>query len=550
MTEGSNLRGIITDWRPPQESKNALEMYLDKLKSKLESDSLFTGQNWVKYVENFTRHTARIEMFLNQDNYFLSNLVLGNVQSGKTGHMMASVAWAADKQFDLVIMLNGNKLTLNKQTISRVNKDLGGVVQIVGVRTSSKSAEPDGFNDEIRRLVENRHSNSSETLPLAVLIKTPQRVSSLSSALAPLVPKSGRKLRVLVLDDEADQASPDATLGQKRTSTRTTPNNSVHKSLKTMAESINGKVVYLSYTATPQALMHQDRGTLLMPKFCSIVPSGPSYFGLADLFATKNCIADLDYLENKEEGTAEERRAIVLSNIFTEFLVKSWTHKRFKLSFHTSSACTQSSVQMLVHPSGNQTDQKVIANEILEFRRNIKEVLNDDNMRANYLNMQVKPLFESVLGDLGYSDDLSGLLPEFLDYFWELVRNDRKLRVLIVNTNQRSKLKASGQEDDFLPVEEEDWDKAEAWILVGGDILGRGLTIPHLLTTYFLRNPKSPTFDTSVQQMRFCGYRRNYSKSLRVYAPADVLRAYEDNLVSDSQFRFNAEKWDEEGARS
>lgn len=546
MSEHKDLRGVIGDWRPPQDSLSTLEKYLQKLKEKLSQDAFFTIQSWKKYVENFERHTGRIQDFLLQDNYFLSNLVLGNVQSGKTGHMMASVAWAADNQFDLVIMLNGNKLTLNSQTISRVNKDLGSAVQIVGVRTKSNSSESDAFNDEISRLVDCRHKDSNNALPLAVLIKTPQKVLSLSSALSNIVPESGRKLRVLVLDDEADQASPNATLGHRASGRRKTSTNSVHNSLKTMAESINGKVIYLSYTATPQALMHQDRGTILMPKYCSIVPSGPSYFGLADLFATQNCIADLDSLENAQNGTADERRATVLSNIFIEFLVKSWTHKRFASVFHNGSLCSESSVQMLVHPSGNQNDQKVIANEILEFRKHINDILTDEQLRPDYLDKQVRPLFASVMDNLGYHQDLSGYLPEFLDYFWELVRNKRKLRVLIVNTNQRSKLKASGQESEFLPVEDEDWNKADAWILVGGDILGRGLTIPHLLTTYFLRNPKSPTFDTSVQQMRFCGYRRSYSKSVRVYAPNDVLRAYEDNLVSDSQFRFSAEQWDEE----
>ena len=84
------------------------------------------------------------------------------------------------------------------------------------------------------------------------------------------------------------------------------------------------------------------------------------------------------------------------------------------------------------------------------------------------------------------------------------------------------------------------------WVLIGGDILGRGLTIPQLTTTYFLRHAKSPNFDTVSQQMRFCGYRTNYSQFTHIFAQGQTLGIFEVMNEIDSTVWRLAKKWDKE----
>jgi hypothetical protein len=84
------------------------------------------------------------------------------------------------------------------------------------------------------------------------------------------------------------------------------------------------------------------------------------------------------------------------------------------------------------------------------------------------------------------------------------------------------------------------------WVLIGGDILGRGLTIPQLTTTYFLRHAKSPNFDTVSQQMRFCGYRSNYSQFTHIFAQGQTLGIFEVMNEIDSTVWRLAKKWDKE----
>lgn len=116
------IRGIISDWQPNTGKVSRLEKYLGDLKTKFFADPAYTVADWDDYITHFERHCGRIQNFLQEPNYFISNLVLGNVQSGKTAHMMATTAWAIDNEFDLVVLLNGNKTTLNEQTTRRVEK--------------------------------------------------------------------------------------------------------------------------------------------------------------------------------------------------------------------------------------------------------------------------------------------------------------------------------------------------------------------------------------------------------------------------------------------
>jgi hypothetical protein len=156
------------------------------------------------------------------------------------------------------------------------------------------------------------------------------------------------------------------------------------------------------------------------------------------------------------------------------------------------------------------------------------------------------PIFCQVLSRSELTSDLisDANREDCWRYLVHLITAPGLLKMLLVNSEGKAKLSNTGDEDAFLPVENHQWQGPEAWILVGGDILGRGLTIPHLSTTLFLRNPQRPNFDTAVQQMRFCGYRKSYLQFVRVYAPGDICEDYEDAVQIDEMARARANVWD------
>jgi hypothetical protein len=541
-----NDLGAFGDWRPKDVKTSALEEYLGSLKASFLKDAKYTEEIWQNYKNHLDRHFLRITDFLNSQDVLFKNLVLGNVQAGKTGHLISSIAWAYDNEFDLVILLNGNKHTLNAQTSKRVNKALGTRIKLTSVQTEAAKAY-ETFTKELDELIVKRQVPGAP-LPVAVLIKNASRLDGLSQGIESAIKNANLgDLRVLVLDDEADQVSPDANTANAHRKPPT--EKAVHQALLRLNKRIPGKLTYLSYTATPQALLAQDRTSLLQPTFCSIVPSGPSYFGLRNLLSTKSALMPLEKLgADPQSPRYEEQQDRILENAFVEFLGMSWVHDNADLrkKFHSGQECDAKSIQMLIHPSGAQQQHRDFAKKIVNTRESFLEALADDRDRNDLLTQHLIPQFKKLAKDLGLDESNGALVASYMDFVFDLLKDESKLRIRIINTDQKMLLDAGAVGSDFLPTEDDEWDVAPAWILVGGDILGRGLTIPHLTTTFFLRDPKSPTFDTAVQQMRFCGYRDSYKHFVRVYAPMSVFANYFDILESDKFLRDMANSWDSE----
>src|SRR4029078_564968 len=59
-------------------------------------------------------------------------------------------------------------------------------------------------------------------------------------------------------------------------------------------------------------------------------------------------------------------------------------------------------------------------------------------------------------------------------------------------------------------------------LFVGGNKLGRGVTIKNLLVSYYGRHPKRPQADTVLQHARMYGYRRKDLGLLRLFLPRQL----------------------------
>lgn len=59
-------------------------------------------------------------------------------------------------------------------------------------------------------------------------------------------------------------------------------------------------------------------------------------------------------------------------------------------------------------------------------------------------------------------------------------------------------------------------------LFVGGNKLGRGVTIKNLLVSYYGRNPRKPQADTVLQHARMYGYRRKDIGLLRLFLPPEL----------------------------
>ena len=75
-----------------------------------------------------------------------------------------------------------------------------------------------------------------------------------------------------------------------------------------------------------------------------------------------------------------------------------------------------------------------------------------------------------------------------------------------------------------------------ATIFVGGDILGRGLTLENLVTTFFLRGARTPQQSTTMQRQRWMGYRGKLWEFVTLHSSESILSELRTDSWSEEQY--------------
>jgi hypothetical protein len=558
MTTRESWGAVLRTHSSIQISRSFLDQYLvlQKIKKDSTEDKVINGHE--DYVAALGRHFSRLDNFLQDPNESIVNLVFGNVQSGKTGHLLANICWARDNNFHLAIVLTGSNTDLGEQTVERLKTKLpANTSHIMPSPTESRLATGPTL-DTLQEYVYNRLAELNKPIPVVTLIKSPARLAAVRVMIEELNARIQLPLNIIILDDEADQASVDPTASSKElyvsdvsliddSATRTT----IHNRINEIRDRINGKHIYLAYTATPQALFHGELYGPLQPEFCSVLPVGEQYTSIGDIVRNGKILVNID--NNSKKVTSNENLA-TMEFCFIQFLILSWLHKYHPNTFHeknleSSHECEQSSIQFLIHPSGRNADHKIYKENIDSCVRDFKKNMESPSDREQFIQGFFEPAYLQTIKNFTleeqtfFNDDKQ--LINCWDFILSLLDDSNRLKIKLVNYKQRRELSNQGISEPLVPIKPEQWnDGADAWVLIGGDILGRGLSIPHLVVTLFLRNPNEPLFDTSVQQMRFCGYRKDYLRVLRVYANSDIVQDYIDAVLIDEPFRNRALRWD------
>jgi hypothetical protein len=550
---GAFLRSYV----PSVQEESFLDKYLIDMGIKHSSKHGDVWPGWEIYIEALERHFERLDTFLDGEDESIVNLIYGNVQSGKTGHLLANICWARDNGFHLAVVLTGSVTDLGEQTVERLRTKLPpNTAHLISAPTESR-LNSGNLSSEISFLVESRNLDSGKPLPVITLIKSSVRLKAVRSIINAINNNLKVPLKIIILDDEADQASVDASQSSKTSfiedvvlSENTSTRVSIHNRINEIRDEIDGKLIYLAYTATPQALMHGDLYGPLQPRICSVVPAGDKYVSIGDLVRTKNSLVQLDEVAS---GVSSEENLIAMEQCLVQFLIYCWLHKKWPNIFHGKGlkegySCEENSLQFLIHPSGLTNDHMQFKEAMDQCLRDFRTFMHDINLRDDFVTQYFEPAYKVLLSKLNVTEC------EFIttdeqkidcwDYVINLIDSTDRLKVKLVNSKERENLNGQGGKQPLVPVMPEQWQIADAWILIGGEILGRGLSIPHLTTTLFLRNPKNPLFDTAVQQMRFCGYRRDYLRFIQVFAPGDIILDYQDAVKIDEPFRQRAQKWD------
>ncbi len=213
-------------------------------------------------------------------------LVLGYVQSGKTSNFTAVIAKAADQGYKLFVVLSGIHNNLRRQTQERLDEQL---VQAGSAKWGQSTWIPlTSLHADFGRQIPDPDAllTVADRSFLCVVKKNTRRLENLVTWLESASSATLNACPVLVIDDEADQASPNSAREEDE---RTRINQFLVRLLGLP------KAAYIGYTATPFANLFVDPkfpADIYPRDFIVDLPRPAEYFGPERLFGRNTIEVD------------------------------------------------------------------------------------------------------------------------------------------------------------------------------------------------------------------------------------------------------------------
>lgn len=434
-------------------------------------------------------------------------LVIGHVQSGKTANMTAVIAKAVDAGYNLVIILAGITNKLRRQTQGRMEKDLTNRLRDRWVLQTT----PDDHGDFRMPANGGFQMPAEGVVQMAVVKKNVAPLGQLLQTIRRTLPPILRRLRVLIIDDEADQASINTASGEFN---MTRINERIREILKELPANS-----YVGYTATPFANVlinpyadgGRDLDDLYPRDFITALPTPDGYFGTERLFGRDpidaatplpeedgldviRSISDEDAAKlqprrraDKDHFQAELPESLIDAIIY---FIATCAARRYRgqsgehmsMLVHTSPFVVMHEKTATLIGAWLDVNRGQLASRTSELQQRMRRQWDEEQSRV--------PDTLCPLPAVDF-EQLQSFIPEVLE----------ALEVPVENGTSEDRIDYEGP--------------PKTYIVVGGSILARGLTIEGLTVSYFLRT--SGQYDTLLQMGRWFGYRQGYEDLPRIW---------------------------------
>ena len=453
-------------------------------------------------------------------------LVLGHVQSGKTANMTAVIAKAVDTKYNFVLVLTGLTNKLRYQTQSRLMQDLRSHYPMQW-EVLTPDAPVGDFRAKSREI---QHRDG--VLQLAAVKKNVSPLRNLLKVFKATPSVVLERLRILVIDDECDQASVNT---KSNSHDMTAINGAIRQLLEVLPA-----VSYVGYTATPfanvlispYAKSGEGLDDLYPKDFITALPTPAQYFGAKKLFG----IPPMD----AEKPTAAEEGLDMIRPVPEEDVSSLQPATRGeKDDFHPEMcgslqdallyffACCAARrarghghehMTMLVHTSPYIVMHNRVANLIQEWAHANRFAFLE---RKHGLGRRLEELWEKE------HERLSGGIPDVspVDVNQVFAHLGEVLAAVEFPVE-------NGSSDDRIDYSK---DTPRTYVVVGGTILSRGLTLKGLMVSYFLR--ATSQYDTLLQMGRWFGYRPGYADLPRIWTTSDLQFNFRDLAAIEQEVR-------------
>jgi hypothetical protein len=380
-----------------------------------------------------------------------SLVIYGEPQSGKTEMMICLTAKLLDEKHRVIVHLMNDSVDLLSQNLKRFKAS--GLAP--GAKTSSEIVNS---------------SNGLKTQELVVFCKKN------ASDLKKLIQRLRSEKDIVVVDDEADYA---------------TPNSKINKKKKTRINELVGNLIgpngyYVGVTATPARLNLNQTFKNDTEKWVKFPPHS-KYTGQDVFFPLKrkNFKYRLTLLRNTS-GTTDAEDALL------RFLVTA---------AHLNSNVNKSekNYSLLVHTSGRTTDheadRKTVEKTVHALGNSSSKVFAKIISRVHALAQQLYPKNDA------------DIITEYV------VANSSRATLVVLNSGRDRKAAGDNPTEPTSPFT----------IIIGGNIISRGVTFPNLLAMFFTRNVAHKLQqDTYIQRARMFGARGEYLKHFELTIPASL----------------------------
>src|SRR3546814_386932 len=328
----------------------------------------------------------------------------------------------------------------------------------------------------------------------------------------------------MIIDDECDQAS----VNSARLQASISATNKVIREIVALLP----KVAYVGYTATPFAniLIDPNEPQDLYPRdFIHPLVKPDAYFGAEELFgreALQGEDADVDSgfnmirIVDQKEGSGlrpAPKQAAVFSFEMTHSISKAIRYFILATSARHVRGQEDQHSTMLIHTSVLNSVHLATRAAVEPYLRNLARRLDDGDENL-FREM------EKIWSDESETVDA--------DQFGnEKVSFDRLRPLLSVVASS-------------IDVKVENWRSQDRidysvpgrrYIVIGGNVLARGLTLAGLVVSFFMRT--SSQYDTLMQMGRWFGFRPGYEDLPRIWMEEDVRDAFFDLATVEEEIR-------------
>jgi hypothetical protein len=286
----------------------------------------------------------------------------------------------------------------------------------------------------------------------------------------------------VIIDDEADYA---------------TPNSKVNLRDKSKINELTGKLigekgVYIGVTATPARLDLNRTHDNLNDRWIDMRPH-QNYTGQDIFFPSTYVISELKY--KLTLLTDHGDYPSYLRNAIFSFLVSvAYLNTQVNVGKKKSE-----NYSILIHTSGKKVDHSVDYNEVT---KTLSALRDDTNSKHEKYYKEIWKIAKTRFG--GHENGITRYI----------IENNERYHVVVMNSDKEKN--AADNRTATSP-------SAPFTIIIGGNIVSRGVTFDNLLSMYFTRDVKHKLQqDTYVQRARMFGSRNNYVKYFELTIPKNL----------------------------